>query len=189
MISRTTLALDRFATLGLALALIGGGAVGVWWWTGDSSLAARSDTTAIQDLVATGWWPWASAIAGVLLVLLGIRWVAAHVSTTKVKQLNLTGSGSAGRLGVDGTQVASAAAETFSHTLGVRSAKGRINRDRGQIVAEINATIEPEADLALIAEQADLVSAQLGQVLGRDDLRCSVQLTVARTGKALNRVS
>jgi len=189
MISRTTLVLDRFALLILALVLIAGGALGVWWWTGDSSLAARSDTTAVQDLVATDWWPWASAAVGVLLILVGVRWMAAHVSRTKVKQLNLKGSGSAGKLGVDGTKVAGAAADAIADTVGVRSAKGRINRDRGQIVAEINATIEPEADLAVVAEQADLVSAQLVQVLGRNDLRCSVQLTVARNGRPLDRVT
>lgn len=189
MISRTTLALDKFATLIFALVLIAGGLLGVWWWTGDSSLPARSDTTAVQDLVATDWWPWASATVGVVLILIGVRWVAAHVSTTKVRQLNLTGSGAAGKLGVDGSKVAGAAADAFADTLGVRSAKGRVNRDRGQIVAEINATIEPEADLAQVAEQADLVSAQLAHVLGRGDLRCSVQLTVARNGRSLDRVS
>jgi hypothetical protein len=189
VISRSTLALDRLATFVLALVLIAGGILGIWWWTGDSSLAARSDTTPVQDLVAKDWWPWVSAAAGLILILIGIRWMAAHVSRTKVKQLSLTGTGSAGKLGVDGTKAVGAAAEAFADTLGVRSAKGHVNRDRGQIVAEINAIIEPEADLALLAEQADLVSAQLAHVLGRSDLRCSVQLTVARHGRSMDRVA
>lgn len=189
MISRTTLALDRFATLLLAVALIAGGALGVWWWSGDSSLPARSDTTPVQDLVAQGWWPWVSAAVGVLLILVGVRWLAAHVRRTTVRQLNLAGSGAAGRLRADGSKVAGAAADAFADTVGVRSAKGRVNRDRGQLVAELTATIEPEADLALVAEQADLVSAQLAHVLGRDDLRCSVQLSVARNGASLERVT
>ncbi len=189
MISRTTLALDRFATLILASVLIAGGALGVWWWTGESSLADRSDTAPAQDLVMTDWWPWASAIVGVLLVLIGLRWMAAHLSRAKVARLNLTGSGAAGMLGVDASKVANAAADTFADTLGVRSAKGRVHRDRGQIVAQIDATIEPEADLSTIAEQADLVSAQLAHVLGRNDVRCSVQLTVARHGRPTDRVS
>lgn len=189
MISRTTLAVDRIATLIMAAVLIAGGALGVWWWTGDSSLAARSSTAPVQDLVATDWWPWASAVVGVLLILMGLRWLAAHVARTKVTRLNLTGSGAAGMLGVDAGRVASAAADAFADTLGVRSAKGRVNRDRGQIVAQIDATIEPEADLSTIAEQADLVSAQLAHVLGRNDLRCSVQLTVARHGRPTDRVS
>ena len=189
MISRATLALDRLAAFILGLLLIAGGALGVWWWTGESGLPTRSDTTSAQDLVAQDWWPWASTAVGVLLVLLGVRWLVAHVARTVVKRLHLAGSGSAGKLGVDGSKVAGAAAAAFADTVGVRSAKGRVNKDRGQIVAEINATIEPEADLDLIAEKADLVSAQLARVLGRDDLRCSVQLTVARTGKPLDRVS
>ncbi len=189
MISQTTLALDRFATLIVASVLIAGGALGVWWWTGESSLADRSDTAPLQDFVMMAWWPWASAVVGVLLILIGLRWMAAHLSRTKVTRLNLTGSGAGGMLGVDASKVANAAADTFADTLGVRSAKGRVNRDRGQIVAQIDATIEPEADLSTIAEQADLVSAQLAHVLGRNDLRCSVQLTVARHGRPTDRVS
>lgn len=189
MISRATLAVDRFATLLLALALIAGGALGIWWWTGDSSLPTRSDTGQLQDLVGQSWWPWASAIAGLVLILLGVRWIASHVRTTKVKRLNLKGSGSEGRLGVDGTRVAGAAADAFTDTLGVRSAKGSVRHDRGQIVANLSATIEPEADLHQVAEQADLVSAELAQVLGREDLRCSVELTVARIAKPLERVT
>ncbi|MGI8523444.1 MAG: alkaline shock response membrane anchor protein AmaP [Nocardioides sp.] len=189
MISRTTLALDRIATLVLALVLIVGGVLGVWWWSGNSSLAAVSDTSPAQELVAKDWWPWASAVVGVVLILIALRWVAAHLSSTRVRKLNLKGSGPTGKLGVDGSKVAGAAADALAHNLGVRNAKGRVNRDRGQIVAEITATIEPEADLALIAEQADLVSAQLAQVLDRDDVRCSVRLRVARNGRSLDRVS
>ncbi|MEP6814743.1 MAG: hypothetical protein ABI873_04235 [Marmoricola sp.] len=189
MISRTTLFVDRLATLLLALVLVAGGTLGVWWWTGNSPLAGVTDTTSITDLVDTGWWPWASAGAGVLLVLIGLRWLAVHVRSTRVKHLYLRGSGSAGKLDVDGSKVAGAAATAFADTLGVRDAKGSVRRRRGQLVGNLTATIEPEADLALIAESADRVAAQLAQVLGRDDLRCSIELRVAARGRSLPRVS
>lgn len=189
MISRATLAVDRAATLLLALALIAGGSSGIWWWSGQAPFASRTSTTTIRELVAADWWPWASATLGVVLILIGLRWIVAHLSDNRVKELKLTGSGAGGRLGVDATRVAEAAARTLAETVGVRSAKGRVSRDRGQIVAAIHATIEPDADLTVVAEQADLVSAQLAHVLGRSDLRCSVTLSVARSGRTVGRVS
>ncbi len=190
MMSRTTILLDRLTTLLLALVLIAGGALGVWWWTGNSPLADTTSTTSLTKIVDAPWWPWVSAVAGVVLIVIGLRWIAVHVSgTTKVKQLHLRGSGAKGRLDVDGSKVAGAAATALADTLGVRSAHGSVRRNRGQIVARLNATIEPEADLATIAESADRVSSELAQVLGRDDLRASIELKVARRGNSLPRVS
>jgi len=187
MISRKILLIDRIATLVLGLALVAGGALGLWWWSGDSPFVSVSDTGAVQRVVDMVWWPTASVAVGVLLILLGLRWAAAHLSRAKVDKLYLPGSGSQGKLDVDGSKVVGAAADVLADTLGVRSATGKIMRDRGQLVARIDAVIEPEADLGQIAESADLVSAQLAEVLGRDDLRCSVELRVARAGRQLSR--
>lgn len=189
MISRFTLAVDRVATLVLALLLLAAGALGAWWWTGRSSLPGTLRSGSAEDLIAQAWWPVASAVVGVILVLLGLRWIAAHLNRQKVSNLRLRGSGPKGRLDVVGTKVAGAAADAFSDTLGVRSARGVVVRDRGQLVARISAVIEPEADLALLARQADTVSAQLAQALERDDLRCSVNLRVAGRPRRLPRVS
>lgn len=189
MTSRTLLLLDRVATLLVAALLIAVGAGAIWWWTGNSSVPDVLDATSASNLVAETWWPWASAAAGVLLILLGLRWVVAHLAHRGVASLNLEGSGPAGQLDVAGSKIAGAAADAFSDTLGVRSATGRIVRDRGQLVARLRATIEPEADLHRVAAQADLVSAQLASALDRDDVRCSIELKVAARGGRLPRAS
>lgn len=62
-------------------------------------------------------------------------------------------------------------------------------RDRGQLVARLSAVIEPECDLKVVAARADEVSAQLRQVLDRDDVRCSVELRVAAYGHRMARAS
>lgn len=188
MITRKVLFLDRLATLVLALLLIVAGALGVWWWTGKSPLSQSVATAPAQDMVSMSWWPWASGAAGVLLILLGLRWLLAHVRRKTIKQLSLEGTGSAGKFSVDGSNVAGAAAAAFVDTIGVRSAKGSLERDRGQLVAHLVAVIEPQADLAEVTRQADLVSAQLAEVIGRDDVRCSIEITVAGRGKSLARV-
>lgn len=178
MISRRTLLLDRFATLILALVLVASGALAIWWWSGESPFLARTDLTRIGDLVSQAWWPWASAAVGVLLILLGLRWIAAHLPHRRVSRLTLEGTDATGRLSVEGSRAIAAAADAFADTLGVRSAKGTVRVDRGQLVARIKAVIEPEADLSLIAARADELSSLLAHVIGRDDLRCSVELTV-----------
>ena len=71
----------------------------------------------------------------------------------------------------------------------VRSVRGTINRDRGQLVARLTATIEPQADLATVGAAADAVSADLKKVLAREDLRCQVNLRVAHRGRRLSRVT
>lgn len=188
--TRTTLFLDRVATLVLAAALIALGLLGLVWWDGRwLQLPNRVDAASATEMVHMAWWPWASGAAGVLLVVVGLRWIWAHLASRRIKALRLTGSAKAGRLGVDAGHVADAAADSFADTLGVRSASGAIERDRGRLVAHLTATIEPEADLELIAQSADRVSAQLQEVLQRNDLRCSVELKVASRARALPRVS
>lgn len=79
-----------------------------------------------------------------------------------------TGSGPEGRLLVNAGTVASAAADAIA--AGVRSATGTIQRDRGQLVAKLTATVEREADLHLVAAAADTVTADLRRALQRDDM-------------------
>ena len=189
MISRSLLLLDRFATLVLALLLIALGALGIWWWSDTSPLAATTSTDPVQKVVAMTWWPWASAALGLLLVYVGLRWLASHLSRSDVAELQLRGSGQGGALVVNAGKVTDAAADAFADTIGVRSAKGTMTRDRGQLVAKLTAVVEPHADLSVVAQQADVVSAQLAQVLDRNDLRCRVVLHVARRAATVSRVS
>lgn len=192
MVSRRMLLLDRIAALLLALVLLVGGAALIWWWSGrtgtDLDLASldglfpdASGTGPVADVVSQPWWGWASTATGVLLVLLGLRWIVAHLRRTGVRRLSLEGSDTSGRLQVSGSGVAGAAAEALTETRGVRSAGGVVVRDRGQLVARLTAVLEPEADLALVARRADEVSGQLAQVLERDDLRCRLELSVGRS--------
>ncbi|GAB3996531.1 Asp23/Gls24 family envelope stress response protein [Nocardioides marmoraquaticus] len=187
MITRTVLAVDRLATLLLSLALLAGGAAAIWWWTGTSGLPRTLSTGPVTDVTDAAWFPAAAAATGLVLALLGLRWLTAHVRRTTVPSLHLRGSGRQGRLQVDTSRVAAAAAAAYADTLGVRSARGRVVRDRGQLVVRISATIDRDADLALLAEQADRVATELAGVLERPELRCSVELKVAGVTSALAR--
>lgn len=192
MVSRTVLLLDRIATLVLAALLAAGGLLGLWWWSGrevsGTTLPGTSSTTAVSDALSTPWVAWVAAVAGVVLALVGLRWILAHLTRPTVSRLRLDGSGDDGRSEVLAGKALGAAADAFAATEGVRSAKGTVVRDRGELVARIDATVEPEADLAFVAARADEVTSQLDAVLGRDDLRAAVRLRVAQRGRALSRV-
>lgn len=190
--TRLTLLVDKIATLVLALVLLAGGLTAVWWWS-DRPVAGRTlpgtaDTAPVADVVTASWFPWAAAATGVVLGLVGLRWVLAHLATGRVRTLRLPGSGTTGRLEVDAGKVTAAAADAFADTLGVRSARGVVVRDRGQLVARLDATLEPEADLEHVARRAEEMSGQLAAALGRPDLRFSLRLRVATRGRSLTRV-
>jgi hypothetical protein len=189
MTSRTTLFLDRLATLLVGLLLLAAGLGAGWWWSGRSGLGRTLDTGAATDVVTAAWWPVVSVVVGVLLALVGLRWIAAHLTRQTVSRLHVRGSGSSGRLDATAGKVVGAAADAFADTIGIRSARGSLVRDRGQLVATITATVEKECDLGALASRADLVSAQLAQVLERDDVRCRVQLKVARFGSRMPRAT
>jgi len=187
--SRATIAADRVATLAVAVILIGVGAAMIAWWLDLLTwLPARIDLTEVVDFVHQSWWPWAAGVAGLVAVLLGLRWLIAHVPDRGVGDLTLAGSGPGGKLRAAASPVAEAAAQVLAGAPGVRSASGKVLHERGQLVARLTATIETGADLHAIAQTADKVAAELGAVLGRDDLHCQVQLKTTTRTRAQPRV-
>lgn len=187
--SRLTIIVDRFVAFLLGLVLIAGGILAaVWGVNRVDPFTGPLDLGPIVDATGKSWWPWAIGAAGALLLLLALRWLFSHLPHRRTGPLKLAGTGRAGRLLADGNSVAEAAAQALAAVPGVRSAHGRVLRERGQTIARLNAGIDADADLAGIAEGADIVSSQLRHVLGRDDLVCQVQLRLAGRDQARVRV-
>lgn len=187
--SRAVIAFDRIAAIVLGLLLLAAGAACIAWWRGDLGLSGPLDVQPVVDRTTQPWWPWVAGLVGAALVLIGLRWLAAHVITRGVGQVRLPGTGKKGRLTAQVKSVAQAAADVLENTEGVRSTRGTINRDRGQLTARLTATIEPTADLRAVTEAADQVAADLKHVLQRDDLHCLISLRVANRGRPLTRVN
>lgn len=191
--SRAVLGLDRLAALvvGLVLLLVGLAAAA---WGADllvrvwSSAPSRLDLKSVRDVLDMSWWTWVAGVGGAVLVLLALWWLLSHLPRRGVSTLSLRGSGSSGHLSVDPDGAASTAADILAETRGVRSASSRVLHDRGQLVVALKATVEPTADLHAVVEATDDVAADLAQVLGRDDARARIQLSVARRGRQQSRV-
>ena len=187
--SRLTVAVDRVVTLLVAVLLIVvGAACAVWGTDRVPPLDGSLDLGAVSTATTKTWWPWAVGVGGVIAVLLGLRWLFAHVPSRRRGPLRLSGTDSRGRLHADGDSAVGAAADELAATAGVTSTSGTLISDRGQLVARLRATIDPDADLATLADAADRTSARLQHVLGRDDLRCRVDLRLARREQARRRV-
>nr|WP_276612054.1 DUF6286 domain-containing protein [Kineococcus vitellinus] len=190
-VSRAVIAVDRLLALVLGLLLAVGGLAAMAWWTGDlarvlpgAGTGSALGTGAVAELPGYSWYPWAAAGAALVLGLLALWWLLAHVPRRGAGQLLLPGSGPRGGLRVEADGPARAAADVLAATPGVRSASGRVVTDRGRLVAELAATVEPSADLAEVAATAQQVQEQLLQVLGRPDVRGRPRAGCARADRA-----
>lgn len=187
--SRSALVTDRVAALVAGVLMLALGVLAIVWWSGRwSALPDQIDAGGLRDLLGQPWWPWAAGLAGLALLVLGVWWLAAHLRSQKVGRMALPGSSQEGKLTADARPVAKAAGEVLGTVRGVRSSRATISHDRGQIVARLTATLDPDADLRLVADAADRVSADLRQVLGREDISCLFQLKVSSRPGSLARV-
>ena len=190
---RSVLGLDRVMATLLGLILLIIGLAMAAWYNGTlrrlwPQFPEKLSTAAANDIVNTTWWPWAAGGVGALTVLLGLWWLLAHLPRRSINSLVLPGSGRSGRLVVDPAGPADTAAEVLADTPGIRTAHSKVRHDRGQLVVALTATMDPRADLSEIITAADAVATDLQAVLGRDDARARILLSVARRGRTQPRV-
>jgi hypothetical protein len=181
---RGLIAFDRLAAAVIAVVLIAAGAAALGWrYDLIPDATDRLEINGLAGLPQEAWWPWATGAGGVLLVVLGLIWLVRHLPRRGTGRLRLPGSDETGRLTADANAAASTAGHVLAQTPGVRSGSGRIVLDRGQLVAEITATLEPGADLDVVRAAAEQTGQELHRVIGRDDLHHRIELHVARHAK------
>lgn len=174
---RGVIALDRVVGVAVALAFVAAGIIAAYQWHTPYVAATPPDRT------HTVWWPWATGAAGTLLVLIGLWWLARHLPRRTSGRFTLPAGGSGGRLVADAQAAAGAAAAGLSALPEIRDASGRIVLDRGELVAEINCTIEPSAALAVVHAAVRTAAADLHSVVGLPNLRHRARLRVARSDR------
>lgn len=189
--SRSLVALDRTVIGVLGLVLLALGALGLVWQLElvDAAVNSTVDTPWLTTATEAGWWPWAVGAAGVVLALLGLRWLVAHVSRRTLSGAPLPGSGRAGRLTADMGAVAEAAAESVADTRGVRSVAGRAIDDRGRRTVQLTLTLDPTADLSPAVEASERVARELAQALPEEAPALRVHLHTARRSTAARTVA
>jgi len=189
---RSVLAFDRVALLLLGLVLLVVGVAAVGWQLGflgdvwpDVPSSVAVDTTQVTEASS---YAALAGVVGVLLVLLGLWWLLAHLPRRSVGSLRLPAGEQAGRLVVDPGPAVATAAEVLADDPLVRSARGAVLADRGELVVRLRATVDPDSDLDAVVAACDRVLADLAHVLPAEQLRSRVELSVLRRGEAGPRV-
>ncbi|KQY46595.1 hypothetical protein [Cellulomonas sp. Root137] len=190
---RSILGFDRVLVLLLGLLLILVGVAAVGWQTGflESLWPEVPDEVAVDSGQVTGSSSFA-ALAGIVggaLVVIGLWWLLAHLPRRSVGSLRLPSGAQPGRLLVDPGPAVATAAEVLAEDPMIRSAKGAVLADRGELVVRLRATVDPDVDLGAVVDACDGVLADLAQVLPTDQLRSRVELSVLRRGAVGPRVS
>lgn len=180
--NRLTVNLDRVAAFVVGVALAAVGLIGIDWATTQRLTGPEpTSTDRIIELSQTAWWPWALGVTGILLVLLGLRWLWAHLRSPRVAQLGLAGSDASGRLRADTKAATAAAADALAHQPGIRAARGQLIRDRGELVVELHAELAADVDLAEVTRSCEHTAAEIAGMLRQRRLHCRVHLIVATT--------
>jgi hypothetical protein len=128
----------------------------------------RLDVPWLADAAERDWWPLVLGVVGVLLVMVGLRWLVAHLPSRRLRDVGLPGTAATGRLTADPGAVAAAAATVVQDTPGVRTARGRALDDRARRTVELTVTIEPTADLETIRDGVERVLAEVAHMLSSD---------------------
>jgi hypothetical protein len=174
--TRLATTVDRLAAAVFGLALIAVG-VGVLVWNTHLIPHVPHTITApgLVSATNTEWWPWAVAGVGLVLALVGLRWLFAHTPKARVKALPLPPT-AAGSTSVDLGQVADAAATALQHDTNSHGAKGKAVIDRGSRTIDLAVTAYSPATVPALIAAVDEVGGQVTEMLG--DARVAVRTTV-----------
>jgi hypothetical protein len=187
--SRSVLLFDRIIVILLGLLFIAFGAAVITWWAGEFHwVGTPLRVSGLNDLGAKSWWGASMLAGGAIATLLALRWLYAHIDRHRVERLVVKGSSKTGHFQMAPGAVVDAAAQILEDAVGVRNAKGRIYVDSGQLVARLDVSIEPTANLDSVVVVSDEVAQNILLMIGQDKLRSRIDLSVARRAKTLPRV-
>ena len=160
--TRWAVGFDRAITFATGIALLGAGLCAVAWQRGVAG-DGRSLRTPLSDWAATSWWPWAAGGAGLLLILLGLRWLAAHRRPARATRVRLADDLTST---ADAASVAGAAAEALSADAAVVRARGTATLLRGTPTITLTAHVPARRGLEAGVRAADDAARTVAVMLG-----------------------
>jgi hypothetical protein len=186
--TRSASTVDRVAALafGLLLIVLGLGLL-VWntdWLPGIPQMVTAPGLATASE---TAWWPWALAGAGVVSVLVALRWLLIHTPKATIKGLRLPGGGN-GTVTADLSAVASAAADVLAASGDIDKAKGRAVVDRGTRTILLDVTAYSAAVLTELSQPIDAVGSQIAGVVGDSRIATRTTIHVGKRSRRGHRV-
>jgi len=160
--TRRAVGVDRVIVFLLGAVLVAAGAAAVAWQRRLIGGGHPLPTLSPEPWQLT-WWPWALGSAGVIVVIIGLRWLAAHRFAPKARRLPLGGDQS---LTADAVSVAHAGAAVLGRHPAVHKARGTAVIERGQPVLSYSATVAAGHGLTAAVQTADQVAGLTAAALG-----------------------
>lgn len=168
--TRLALTFDRLMTalVGLGLVAVGLGAVG--WQNGRVAGGRSVSFAVVVDAAQAGWWPWAIGACGILLIVLGLRWLFAHRPARKASRIRLESPHAEpfSPNTADATSVAHAAATVLASDPVVLKATGAATLDKSTPTVTLTATVNARHGLHAGARAADAVARDVALMLGNE---------------------
>lgn len=173
--------IDRLATLVVGLGLVALALAAFDWRFG--VVGRYQDTLPTgpaADVLASGWWPWAFAAAGIVLALVGLVWLLAHLRRPGPGEERLDASDETGRLEVDLRSVASAVAGRFAELAPVTGSSGTTEKRGRHTLVLVRAHVDPTSDAELIRSAAATCTREVAAAFPEDDVRLRILLDEPR---------
>lgn len=187
--TRLASAWDRFSALIFGVALIALGAGMLAW--GSDWIPNRPEYVTAPGLVTAadaGWWPWVLAAAGIVLIVLALRWLLIHTPKARVKAVPLVSGHSGGTVSADLGAVANAAAQVLEQYPDVESAKGKAVVDRGVRTIDLTVTARSPLSVQTLIDPIDTVCTQTAGVLGDADIATRTTVRIGHHRRREHRV-
>jgi hypothetical protein len=165
---------DRLAGIVAGAVLVLTGLVLIDWHTGwvFTSHPSELDTARVGEVVDSTWWPWAAAAVGLLLGLLGIRWLLTHLRRDAVGDVRLRESDPTGRVEIDLDSVADAAASRFRELAPVSTSSGSTTVLSQRRIVVVDARLETGADADAVVAAAEQCAGEVDQAFPDGTVSC-----------------
>lgn len=174
---------DRLATIVVAILLILLG-LALLDWRYElvfSSYPKQLSLGSLPSWAASGWWPWAFALATVVLGLIGLWWLLAHTRNTTSKAAKMPQSNEHGTVTLDTSSLATAVATSLQDTGPFTSVKATSTALNGAKTLVLTAQLDEYADGPSVDEAVRTLHSQLQSAFPDQGVSARVLLTQPRS--------
>ncbi|MCA1783237.1 MAG: hypothetical protein ABR500_09025 [Dermatophilaceae bacterium] len=169
---------DRFLVGLLGLVLLTGAALIIAWLLRWLEPGDEIETDPVLALSEQVWWPYALAALGVVLVLLGARWLLAQAPQSIATEVRLPGSGHGGRFTAALGPVLQTAEESLErHPFIAKVSTSKQDRDE-RVGIVLDVTMRADAPLKETVDVIDGHLDEVHRVIGRSDFDYLARISV-----------
>ncbi|MEU6137516.1 alkaline shock response membrane anchor protein AmaP [Nocardioides sp. NPDC047086] len=176
---------DRALTLLVAILLVALGLLALDWhfrWV-FGSYPSELSTQPAGEVVTASWFPWALAVAGIVLGFLGLVWLLAHLRRRGPSTLRLQASDETGRVQADLRSIADAAADRLQSMAALTGVTGTVATIRSRPVIMLRGRIDPVASVASLTEAAEICAQDVAAAFPDQSISCRILVDSPRRGK------